>query len=122
MAAVTSSKKDKHLSFSNVCSYVCVEFYGKEVLLRSLELKSNRGEKIAGGMTVAPSDRAFVATAAQDAVDAITLNLGGGVLLSESATEPTKFYFATLPTTMATGFTLTAMDNSGNNFTIKVDS
>lgn len=122
MAAVTSSKKDKHLSFSNVCSYVCVEFYGKEVLLRSLKLKSNGGEKIAGAMTVAPSDRVFVATAAQDASDVITLNLGGGVLLSESATEPTKFYFATLPTTLATGFTLTAMDNSGNNFTVKVDS
>ena len=32
MAAVTSSKKGKHLGFSNLCSYVCVELYGKNVL------------------------------------------------------------------------------------------
>ena len=118
MAAVTSSKKGKHLGFSNLCSYVCVELYGKNVLLRDIKLKANNGEKIAGALTVSQSDDIFVAKAAQSAVDVITLNLGGGVLLSESATEPTKFYFATLPTTLAAGFTLTAMDNSGNIFTI----
>ena len=121
MAAMTSSKKDTHLSFRNLCSYVCVELYGKNTLLRSIKLKANSGEKIAGALTVTPSNGVFTATAAQGAVDMISLNLEGGVLLSESATAPTKFYFATLPTTLATGFTLTAMDNSGNIFTINTD-
>ena len=122
MAAVTSSKKGKHLGFSNLCGYVCVEFYGKNVLLRDIKLKSNNGEKIAGALTVTQSNDTFVATAAQDAVDVITLNLEGGVLLSELATEPTRFYFATLPTTLAEGFTITAMDNAGNIFTINTDN
>ena len=122
MAAVTSSKKDRHLSFKNLCSYVCVELYGKGVLLKNIKLISNGGEKIAGALTLSPSNGMFVATAAQSAVDMITLNLGGGVLLSESAAEATKFYFATLPTTLATGFTITAVDNGGESFTINVDS
>ena len=121
MVAMTTSKKDMHLGFRNVCSYICVELYGKNTFLRSLKLKTNSGEKIAGAMTVTPSNGIFEASAADGAVDMITLNLEGGVLLSESATAPTKFYFAVLPTTLATGFTLTAMDNSGHIFTINTD-
>ena len=121
MAAVTSSKKGKHLGFTNLCSYICVELYGKDTFIRELRLKSNGGEKLAGAITVAQSDEAFVATAAQGAVDQISLNLEGGVLLSTSATAPTKFYFATVPTTLASGFTVTARDNSGNVYTIGVD-
>lgn len=122
MTAATSSKKDMHLSFNNLCSYICVELYGKNVLLRSIKVKSNGGEKIAGAFTASLSSGVYVATAQQSAVDAISLNLEGGVRLSEDATAPTKFYFAALPTTLATGFTITAMDNSGNTYTMNIDS
>ena len=122
MTAVTSSKKGMHLSFSNLCSYICVELYGKNVLLRSIKVKSNGGEKIAGTFTASQSNGIFVATAQQSAVDAISLNLEGGVRLSEDEAAPTKFYFAALPTTLATGFTVTTMDNSGNTYTMNIDS
>ena len=121
MAAATSSKKSKHLGFVNLCSYVCIELYGKDMLIRNINLKSNDGEKIAGAMTVAQADEAFAVTAAEGAVDQISLNLEGGVLLSNSADSATKFYFATFPTTLTSGFTVTATDNGGNVYTIKVD-
>ena len=122
MTAVTSSKKGMHLSFSNLCSYICVELYGKNVLLRSIKVKSNGGEKIAGAFTASQSNGIFVATAQQSAVDAISLNLEGGVRLSEDEAAPTKFYFAALPTTLDTGFTVTAMDNGGNSYTVNINS
>ena len=120
MVAVTSSKKDNQLNFKNLCSYICVELYGKNVLLKSLKLQTNGGEKVAGDLIVrSSSDSAPEATAAQGAVDMMTLNLNGGVKLSESGTEPTKFYFATLPTTLSAGFTITATNAEGNVFTVK---
>ena len=122
MTAVTSSKKGMHLSFSNLCSYICVELYGKNVLLRSIKVKSNGGEKIAGAFTASQSNGIFVATAQQSAVDAISLNLEGGVRLSEDEAAPTKFYFAALPTTLDTGFTVTAIDNGGNSYTVNINS
>ena len=86
----------------------------------SLSLKTNGGEKIAGDLIVSSSsDSAPTATATESAVAQISLNLDGGVKLSELATAPTKFYFATLPTTLATGFTITATDTAGNVFTVK---
>ncbi len=120
MVAVTASKKDNHLHFKNLCSYICVEFYGKNTMLTTLSLKTNGGEKIAGDLIVSSSsDSAPTATAAESAVAQISLNMDGGVKLSELATAPTKFYFATLPTTLATGFTITATDTAGNVFTVK---
>lgn len=118
MVAVTASDTDSHLSFRNLCSYLCIKMYGKGVTLKSLTLKSNSGEKIAGELSVvAAHDSTPVATAAQGAVESITINLGDGVALSESAAEPTKFFFATLPTIFNAGFTVIAVDTSGKIFT-----
>ena len=117
MVAVTASADDSHLSFRNVCGYVCVKLYGKGVTLKSLKLKANGNEKIAGRLAIAASHEALpMATAAGDAVESIMLNLGEGVTLSESATEPTKFIFAAIPTTLSKGFTVVAEDSAGKIF------
>ena len=117
MVAVTASAEDNHLSFRNVCGYVCVKLYGNGVTLKSLTLKANGAEKIAGGLTLAAANDALpVATAAADAVDSIVLNLGDGVTLSESSVEPTKFIFAALPTMLSKGFTIVAVDSTGKIF------
>ena len=122
MVAVTSSKKGSHLSFKNMCSYICVELYGKDITLQNIKLQTNSGERIAGAMVVhCSSDSVPVATAATGATDIITLNLGSGVTISESASEPTKFYFATLPTILSAGFTVSATDNIGRQFTINCE-
>lgn len=117
MVAVTASADDNHLSFRNVCGYLCVKLYGKGVTLKSLTLKANGAEKIAGALTlVAANDALPVASAAAEAVDSITLNLGDGVTLSESAAEPTRFIFAAIPTLLSGGFTVVAVDTAGKVF------
>ena len=40
MVAVTSSKKGSHLSFKNMCSYICVELYGKDITLQNIKLQT----------------------------------------------------------------------------------
>ena len=122
MVAVTTSESDRHLSFKNLCSYISVDLYGKDVTLKSLKLKANGGEKIAGVFKLtATNGSAPVVTPGSNAVDGITLTMGNGVALSGSKDEPTKFYIATLPATLESGFTLTAVDITGKTFVINSD-
>ena len=118
MAAVTATAADTHLSFKNLCSYLCVELYGKDVTLRSIKLEANGGEKIAGTFSLSANGATPEVKASENAVPYITLTLGNGVALSDSAAKPTKFFFATLPTTLADGYTLTAQDSSGKTFVV----
>ena len=118
MVAVTSDKNANTLHFKNLCGYLKLKFYGDDVTVKSIELKGNNNEKLAGAATI----RAIVGdiptvTMTNNASQSITLNCGDGVLLGEDKEHATQFWFALPVTTFENGITITVTDTEGNKFT-----
>ena len=118
MVAVTSDKNANTLHFKNLCGYLKLKFYGDDVTVKSIELKGNNNEKLAGAATI----RAIVGdiptvTMTNNASQSITLNCGNGVLLGEDKEHATQFWFALPVTTFENGITITVTDTEGNKFT-----
>lgn len=118
MVAVTSDKNANTLHFMNLCGYLKLKFYGDDVTVKSIELKGNNNEKLAGAATI----RAIVGdiptvTMTNNATQSITLNCGDGVLLGEDKEHATQFWFALPVTTFENGITITVVDTEGNKFT-----
>lgn len=118
MVAVTSDKNANTLHFKNLCGYLKLKFYGDDVTVKSIELKGNNNEKLAGAATI----RAIVGdiptvTMTNNASQSITLNCGNGVLLGEDKEHATQFWFALPVTTFENGITITVVDTEGNKFT-----
>lgn len=118
MVAVTSDKNANTLHFKNICGYLKLKFYGDDVTVKSIELKGNNNEKLAGAATI----RAIVGdiptvTMTNNASQSITLNCCDGVLLGEDKEHATQFWFALPVTTFENGITITVTDTEGNKFT-----
>lgn len=118
MVAVTSDKNANTLHFKNLCGYLKLKFYGDEITVKSIELKGNNNEKLAGAATI----RAIVGdiptvTMTNNATQSITLNCGDGVLLGKAKEQATQFWFALPVTTFENGITITVVDTEGNKFT-----
>ena len=107
MVAVTESLSSQNLSFRNLCGYVVVKLYGSATVKR-MELRGNNGEKIAGKATCTPEygSAPAVEMSAEEATDAITIDCGEGIALSDNENEPTEFWFVVPPVTFSQGFTI----------------
>lgn len=122
MVAATTSVDDTNISFRNLCGYLCLQFYGNNVTLRSIKIKGNADEKLAGNAQIkAQHDADPKVELGSDMTHTVTLNLGDGVKLSQSASAPTKFVLALPPTTFERGFTVTATDAEGKIFVKSTD-
>ena len=116
MVAVTKDLDDTFLSFKNACGYLKIKFYG-EGTVKSIELKGNNGEKIAGNASItATYGAAPKVVMSDDATDSITLDCGEGVKLSTDAEKPTEFWFVVPPTEFSNGATIVATDTNGVTF------
>ncbi len=114
MIAVT---ENNFLAFKNVCGYLSLRFYGDNVSVCSITLRSNNGEKIAGKASIAVSTTAPpVTTMDNTATDAITLVCDPPVQLGATAEAYTDFWFAIPPTTFSGGFTITVTDALGGTY------
>ena len=88
MVAATESADDTELYFSNLCGYLKIKLYGN-ILVKSIELKGNAGEKIAGLATIAvSSDGLPTVSMNQDASKSIVLNCGDGVAIGSRLRKP----------------------------------
>lgn len=117
MVAITKSTNDTFLAFKNVCGYLMVKLYG-DATIKSIELKGNNGEKIAGAATITAVYGSAPAVAmADEATDSITLDCGEGVELSTDAEKPTEFWFVVPPTTFEEGLMINVTDIDGDSFT-----
>ena len=116
MVAVTKDLDDTFLSFKNTCGYLKIKLYGNGTV-KSIELKGNNGEKIAGAATttMAYGDVPQL-TMATDATKSITLNCGEGVALSNNTNNPTEFWVVVPPMEFSEGVTITATDVNGSAF------
>ena len=125
MVAVTSGTNDYFLPFKNVGGYIVLKLYGKQITVKSIELKGNNGEKISGAASVVAEygKAPQVAMAEENTSETIKLNCGeDGVLLSDSGTEPTTFWIVVPPVTFENGFTVTITDMSGCSITQKTEN
>lgn len=108
MVAVTKDIDDTFLKFKNVCGYLKLQLYGDGMAVKSITLKGNNNEKIAGKSSIMQVyGQEPIITITDEAITSITLNCGEGVTLGSSATNATEFWIAVPPTTFTKGFTIT---------------
>ena len=114
MVAVTSGPNDYFLPFKNMGGFLRLRLYGKLVKVKSIVLKGNNNEKIAGRATVtAKYGQSSVLEMSDNATETITLDCGEGVMLGATAETAQDFWIVVPPTTFANGFTVTITDTAG---------
>ena len=118
MIAVTAGVEDTFLGFKNVCGYLKLKLYNESgATLKSVEVKGNNGEKIAGSATAAMEFGGVpTVTMLADATTSVTLDCGEGVVLGTSAEEATELWIVLPETTFEGGITITATDTEGITF------
>ena len=114
MVAVTTGVDDLFLPFKNIGGFLRLQLYGKDVTVKSIELRGNNEEKIAGKATVIAKYGKNPELAMSDsATESITLDCGDGVALGATAAEAKDFWIVVPPTTFTKGFTITITDTEG---------
>lgn len=114
MVAVSDGEE---LSFKNACGYLMFKLYGDGVSVKSVALKGNNNEKIAGEATVTMTLGGTPSVImSNSAANEIVLTCENAVALGTSSENYTEFWFAIPPVTFTRGFTVTVTDNEGNSF------
>ena len=117
MAALSA---DENLQFKNLGGYLRVSLYGAGVQVSSLTLQGNKGEKIAGNVTVSMTSDGLPSIAmADDATTAITLTCAEPVALGATAAESVDFWFVVPPVTFSEGFTVSVNGDAFEKATTK---
>ena len=123
---MVSSNDYKQVSLKSVCGWLKLQLTGDGEVVKSITLRGNNGEQVAGELHINTSDATCVlASASGDAGDGevggtlvrpgtilteVTLDGGEGVTLGKNATA---FYIALPPQTFEQGFTVEIEDTEG---------
>ena len=116
MVAVTEGS---FLAFKNACGYLKLRFYGDNVKVKSVSIRGNLGEPIAGNaFIVNPSTTQPPALymSGEGTSSTITINCTTPVTLGTSSTDYTEFIFVVPPVTFTNGFKITVTSPSGSTF------
>lgn len=115
MVAVTESLADDKFKFRNCCGYLMLKLYGGDKI-KSITLRGNNGEKIAGPSTItAEYGKDPTIAMEDDATTEITLICPAeGVPTNESEESFTQFWIALPPTTFSNGFTVEITNTEDN--------
>ena len=106
MVSATSGINDGDIIFKNVGGYLKIRLYG-EGTVKSIELRGNNGEKIAGNANITATYGGVPKIAmADDATESIMLDCGDGVELSADAENPTEFWVVVPPMVFSKGITI----------------
>ena len=118
MVAVTEDTNDTFLNFKNVGGYLKLQLYGKDVTVKSITLKGNNNEKLAGKATITPVyGQDPTISMADDATGSVTLDCGEGIKIGSTAKTATAFWMVVPPTTFKNGFEITITDINDNEIT-----
>ena len=118
MMAVTENTSDNFLAFKNLCGYLKLKFYGEDVMVKSVTIKGNNSEKIAGDAIITMSyGYEPIVTMSNNATNTITIDCGEGVALSNDSKNPTTFWVAIPEITFDGGITITITDTNDQTFT-----
>ena len=114
MTAVTRDAYDIFLPFKNVGGYLKICLYGEDVTVKSITLRGNNGEKLAGKATIKLDAKGMPSvTMSDEATSAITLDCGDGVSIGTTAETATAFWIVLPPTKFEKGFSITVTDTDG---------
>lgn len=117
MIAVTESVADTYLGFRNAGGYLKVQLYGEDVTVRSVVLRGNNDERIAGAATVVMEHGGLPeVTMADDAETYVSINCGDGVKLGTTPETATEFWFVIPEVTFENGFTIVVNDTNFGRF------
>lgn len=118
MVAVTSGPADYMLPFRNLCGYLVVKLYG-DGAVKSVSIKGNNGEKLAGPATVTvSSDESPSVEFGEGATGTITIDCGEGIQLDPDEEDAREFWFCIPPVNFTKGFTVTARNTDSITFEI----
>ena len=123
---MVSSNDYKQVSLKSVCGWLKLQLTGDGEVVKSITLRGNNGEQVAGELHINTSDATCVlASASGDAGESevggtlvrpgtilteVTLDCGEGVALGKNATA---FYIALPPQTFENGFTVEVENTEG---------
>lgn len=118
MVAVGESATDDKLFFKNACGYLVVKLYNESgATVKSLVLKGNNEEKIAGTATITATYSGVPSVTMTDtATTSVTIDCGEGVEIGTTAETATEFWFALPEITFEGGITITATDTKGKEY------
>ena len=117
MVAVTQNTEDTSLKFKNVGGYLKLQLYGDNVTIKSITLKGNSGEKLAGKATITPIYGEIPTINMTDkATESITLNCGDGIKIGTTAETATEFLIVVPPTIFENGFTIKVANTENIEF------
>ena len=114
---MVSCSQGNELLFKNLCGYIMLKLYGDNVAVKSISIKGNNDEPLAGRATVnasvgnAPS-MAFDASATKE----ITLTFETPVTIGTTAETATSFWLVIPPTSFSKGITLTVKSGKNGEF------
>lgn len=108
-----ASSEPMVLEFRNVAGYLRLNLYGDNVTVKSIELKGNNNESLAGqANTTVTADAAPELTWVTGRTS-ILLNCGDGVKIGSTAEDATEFWFVVPPTVFEEGFNIRVTDANG---------
>ena len=124
----------KQFALKNTCGWLKLQLTGNGEMVRSITLRGNNGEQVAGDILIVAGDASVVLADASidvednevggsllgddDILKEVTLDCGEGVTLGKSATA---FYIALPPQTFTKGLTVEITDDSGYTMTQATD-
>ena len=107
-----SEQSGATLKFKSVVGFLKLQLYGNDVVVKRIEFRGNRGEKIAGEAVVADSHNDTpIVTMGASASDVVTLDCCEGVRVSEDKSKPTAFWFALPSQLFEEGFSIKIFDD-----------
>lgn len=114
---MVSCSEGNELLFKNLCGYIMLKLYGDNVTVKSISIKGNNDEPLAGKATVNASiENAPTLSFDASATKEITLTFDAPVTLGTTPETATTFWLVVPPTTFSKGITLTVKDNKNGEF------
>ena len=118
MVAVSENNS---ITFKNVLGCIKLQLRGTQKV-KSIKLEGKNNEKLSGAAVVTAytdGETKPAITMVSGASASVTLNCGSGIQLNESTA--TEFIIALPPVLFSKGFTMTVVDDAGNEQTIETD-
>lgn len=105
--AITDNISSDRLYFKNACGFLKLRLYGEVLTVKSVTLRGNNNEKIAGAATISvDANGTPTTTMSENATTAVTIVCDEGVTLGASAEESVEFWFVLPEVTFTKGFTV----------------
>ncbi len=118
---MVDAQLNTHFTLRSIYGWLRIELTGNEASIKSITLRGNSGEQLAGSIAIDLTTYAatFVTRGVTTESDmAVTLDCGDGVTLGST---PTEFYIGLLPQCFDRGFTLDIADTEGNIQTLSTE-